>query len=54
LARGRPKLDGRLAASDDDHLFTGERLVDQAGKPVLGIGDAVSGHVEAAQKMVQA
>jgi hypothetical protein len=43
-----------LPRQDDDYLFTGERLVDQAGKPVLGIGDAVSGHVEAPQKMVQA
>jgi hypothetical protein len=33
-----------LAASGDNHLFTGERLVDRAGKSVFGVGNAESGH----------
>jgi hypothetical protein len=35
LARGRPELDDWFAAAGDHHLLTGERLVDQAWKPVL-------------------
>src|SRR5260221_13943428 len=46
LGARRPKLDNRLAAPGYDHLFTGERLADQARKPVLGLGKAVGGHVE--------
>jgi hypothetical protein len=49
LGRGRPELDDRLAAPGDDHLFTGERLVDQARKPVLSFGNAVGGHGESPQ-----
>src|SRR5271156_2812520 len=51
LARRRPKLHDRLAAPGDNHLFTGKRLVDQAWKPVLGVGNTVSGHVESPQQM---
>jgi hypothetical protein len=49
--RDRPNLDDRLAAPGDNHLFTGERLVDEAGKPILGVGNAVGGNVESPRYM---
>src|SRR5690242_10069670 len=44
LRRGGTQLDHRLAPAGDDDFFTGERPVDQLGKLVLGLGNAVVGH----------
>lgn len=44
LGRSRAQLDDRFAAAGDDHLFAGKGAVDQLGKLVFGVGDAVGCH----------